>query len=343
MSFLTILHTFQFSQIQLTEIIRGNIELANYSKPTPVQVWWSLEILNRITSWNMHCLQKNAIPVILKERDLMACAQTGSGKTAAFLVPILNRILLNGPVGGMQSQGFGRRKQFPMGLVLAPTRELATQVLIFTNGQWMMIGCLLPPPPWFVKLSSVEARNLLKLGAHISMCFCKINFLSWVGDKWKFIFCQFWVLIYCLILKWFCENMVVFNKRLCFYFLTFEFLKPITWLGYHKTISKPPCLHCHHGRIQEGWKLFLAWKPWVRRFTMEWQKGLHTADWCGTVLIVHPVTTYKGQRGFATSVSQNCFPTSHVPKLSPKFSGIIWLMCMAIFFIDSPLSVIIYN
>ena len=38
LSFLTILHTFQFSQIQLTEIIRGNIELANYSKPTPVQV-----------------------------------------------------------------------------------------------------------------------------------------------------------------------------------------------------------------------------------------------------------------------------------------------------------------
>ena len=74
--------------------------------------------------------QKNAIPVILKERDLMACAQTGSGKTAAFLVPILNSILLKGPAGGMQSQGFGRRKQFPMALVLAPTRELATQVKI---------------------------------------------------------------------------------------------------------------------------------------------------------------------------------------------------------------------
>ena len=72
--------------------------------------------------------QKNAIPVILKKRDLMACAQTGSGKTAAFLVPILNQILLNGPAGGMQTQGFGRRKQFPNALVLAPTRELATQV-----------------------------------------------------------------------------------------------------------------------------------------------------------------------------------------------------------------------
>ena len=61
-------------QVQLTEIIASNVELANYTKPTPVQ--------------------KNAIPVILAKRDLMACAQTGSGKTAAFLVPILNRFVI---------------------------------------------------------------------------------------------------------------------------------------------------------------------------------------------------------------------------------------------------------
>lgn len=96
--------------MELTQIIRDNIELANYSKPTPVQ--------------------KNAIPVILSKRDLMACAQTGSGKTAAFLVPILNQILIDGPKADPNSggQGYGRRKQFPLGLVLAPTRELATQV-----------------------------------------------------------------------------------------------------------------------------------------------------------------------------------------------------------------------
>lgn len=60
----------------------------------------------------------------------MACAQTGSGKTAAFLVPILNHILEAGPVGGAGTQnGYGsKKKQFPLALVLAPTRELATQI-----------------------------------------------------------------------------------------------------------------------------------------------------------------------------------------------------------------------
>ena len=63
----------------------------------------------------------------------MACAQTGSGKTAAFLVPILNRIFEDGPAPGLSGNrgggGYGgRRKQYPFALVLAPTRELATQI-----------------------------------------------------------------------------------------------------------------------------------------------------------------------------------------------------------------------
>jgi len=98
-----------FSQVKLTEIIAANIEMARYTKPTPVQ--------------------KNALPIILAKRDLMACAQTGSGKTAAFLVPILNHIFEAGPAPDSQNAGYGsKRKQFPLALVLAPTRELATQI-----------------------------------------------------------------------------------------------------------------------------------------------------------------------------------------------------------------------
>ncbi|KAM3966846.1 LOW QUALITY PROTEIN: ATP-dependent RNA helicase bel [Aphomia sociella] len=95
-----------FEDVNLTEIMRSNIALARYDKPTPVQ--------------------KYAIPIVLARRDVMACAQTGSGKTAAFLVPILNQIYEAGPV--KQAGPYRRNKQYPLGLVLAPTRELATQI-----------------------------------------------------------------------------------------------------------------------------------------------------------------------------------------------------------------------
>ncbi|CAH0600438.1 unnamed protein product [Chrysodeixis includens] len=96
-----------FEDVNLTEIMRSNIAAARYDKPTPVQ--------------------KYAIPIVLGRRDVMACAQTGSGKTAAFLVPILNQMYEAGPVKHMGPYNRGR-KQYPLGLVLAPTRELATQI-----------------------------------------------------------------------------------------------------------------------------------------------------------------------------------------------------------------------
>uniref|UniRef100_T1HQB5 RNA helicase n=1 Tax=Rhodnius prolixus TaxID=13249 RepID=T1HQB5_RHOPR len=101
-------HITSFDELQMTDIISNNIRLARYDKPTPVQ--------------------KHAIPIIMSRRDLMACAQTGSGKTAAFLVPILNQMLETGPLSTPSQRAMGRRKQYPLGLVLAPTRELATQI-----------------------------------------------------------------------------------------------------------------------------------------------------------------------------------------------------------------------
>ncbi|XP_018411833.1 PREDICTED: ATP-dependent RNA helicase DDX3X isoform X4 [Nanorana parkeri] len=101
-----------FHDVNMGEIIMGNIALTRYTRPTPVQ--------------------KHAIPIIIGKRDLMACAQTGSGKTAAFLLPILSQIYADGPGEAVMHQKdngrYGRRKQFPLSLVLAPTRELAVQI-----------------------------------------------------------------------------------------------------------------------------------------------------------------------------------------------------------------------
>lgn len=94
----------KFSDAKLSDLLFENIVRSKYEIPTPVQ--------------------KYAIPTILKRRDLMACAQTGSGKTAAYVVPILKNILDD----GIQSSQLSTI-QTPQALILAPTRELARQIL----------------------------------------------------------------------------------------------------------------------------------------------------------------------------------------------------------------------
>ena len=65
---------------------------------------------------NPTSIQERAIPVVLDGRDLIACAQTGTGKTAAFLLPILQHL------------AGGKASRHPRALVVTPTRELAAQV-----------------------------------------------------------------------------------------------------------------------------------------------------------------------------------------------------------------------
>ncbi|XP_033979558.1 ATP-dependent RNA helicase DDX3X-like isoform X1 [Trematomus bernacchii] len=109
-------HIDTFHDVDMGEIIMANIAMSRYDHPTPVQ--------------------KHAIPIIKSKRDLMACAQTGSGKTAAFLLPVLSQIYSEGPGealaasknGGQDSGRYGRRKQYPLAMILAPTRELASQI-----------------------------------------------------------------------------------------------------------------------------------------------------------------------------------------------------------------------
>lgn len=99
-----------FREANLNPYIQECVDMCGYVKPTPVQ--------------------KHAIPTLMTGRDLMACAQTGSGKTAAFLLPIINHILNEGaqPSPKVINPQTRRHKQFPSALILSPTRELAMQI-----------------------------------------------------------------------------------------------------------------------------------------------------------------------------------------------------------------------
>lgn len=100
-------HCEDFETMNLHEHLIENIALAHFERPTPVQ--------------------KYSVPTLLADRDIMSCAQTGSGKTGAFLFPIINR-LLTGEVGDASGGRKNYRKSYPSSLILAPTRELATQI-----------------------------------------------------------------------------------------------------------------------------------------------------------------------------------------------------------------------
>ncbi|KAI9255679.1 P-loop containing nucleoside triphosphate hydrolase protein [Phascolomyces articulosus] len=98
----------KFTSPPIDEHLLENIKLARYTTPTPVQ--------------------KYSIPIVTVGRDLMACAQTGSGKTAGFLFPILSNLYFKGPKPTPKGRPGDYRKQYPEVLILAPTRELALQI-----------------------------------------------------------------------------------------------------------------------------------------------------------------------------------------------------------------------
>jgi ATP-dependent RNA helicase DDX3X len=93
-----------FAEIDLGEALNLNIQRCKYVKPTPVQ--------------------RNAIPILAAGRDLMACAQTGSGKTAAFCFPIISGIMKDQHI----ERPRGVRGVYPLAVILSPTRELACQI-----------------------------------------------------------------------------------------------------------------------------------------------------------------------------------------------------------------------
>ncbi len=90
----------QFEQMNLIPALLSAVKAYGYENPTPIQ--------------------EETIPLVLEGKDVMGCAQTGTGKTAAFALPILQRLC------GTRRGGTGKR---PIrALILTPTRELALQI-----------------------------------------------------------------------------------------------------------------------------------------------------------------------------------------------------------------------
>jgi len=93
------IHTLSFEKLNLIEPLLKALKSSGYSAPTPIQ--------------------EQAIPAILAQKDLLGCAQTGTGKTAAFALPIIQLLF---------QQRAAQKVKGIRALVLAPTRELAIQV-----------------------------------------------------------------------------------------------------------------------------------------------------------------------------------------------------------------------
>lgn len=88
-----------FQDLKLSEPILKALAEEGYTKPTPIQ--------------------EEAIPIVLDKKDLLGCAQTGTGKTAAFAIPILEHL---------QKQEASKGYRHIKALILTPTRELAAQI-----------------------------------------------------------------------------------------------------------------------------------------------------------------------------------------------------------------------
>jgi ATP-dependent RNA helicase DDX3X len=103
----------QFNDPTIHPVVRETLRLCNYSAPTPIQIY--------------------TIPAILDDRDIFAVAQAGSGKTGAYLVPIISILCgkhskLAAPRPGLGLPLDSKVTAEPLVIVVCPTRELAIQI-----------------------------------------------------------------------------------------------------------------------------------------------------------------------------------------------------------------------
>jgi ATP-dependent RNA helicase RhlE len=134
-----------FNNLQLIEPLLKSLQQEGYEKPTPIQ--------------------EQAIPIILQRRDLLGCAQTGTGKTAAFAIPILQLMHQQKQTGVHQQSINNRERRNIQTLVLTPTRELAIQIeeSLRTYGRYLDLKHLVI----FGGVSQFNQVNALRRGVDI--------------------------------------------------------------------------------------------------------------------------------------------------------------------------------
>ncbi|CAI2736390.1 unnamed protein product [Schistosoma spindalis] len=108
------IYSFGSKSCQISDLILHNLSVLGYKTPTPIQ--------------------SQSIPIMMQHRNLLACAPTGSGKTAAYLLPVLNQLLSansskhSKSIDNITEETSSKHKIFPFAVILAPTQELMHQI-----------------------------------------------------------------------------------------------------------------------------------------------------------------------------------------------------------------------
>ncbi|KAL6712414.1 hypothetical protein ACN47E_000291 [Coniothyrium glycines] len=141
-----------FEDAGLHPVMLQNVKLCQYQAPTPIQSY--------------------CIPAVLTGNDVVAIAQTGSGKTAAFLIPILSRLMGKArqlaaarPNPARYNPSVDRVRAEPLVLIVCPTRELACQ--IFDEARRLCYRTMLRPCVIYGGAPTKNQREQLEMGCDI--------------------------------------------------------------------------------------------------------------------------------------------------------------------------------
>lgn len=133
----------KYAELNLDSRLQNAIDQLGYTEATPIQ--------------------EQAIPHIITGRDISGLAQTGTGKTAAFLIPLIERILKS-ETDPADARAFPDWKPFQCILIMVPTRELADQ--IHENVEKLTLGCGLKSHAFYGGTGYEKQKEALKNGLH---------------------------------------------------------------------------------------------------------------------------------------------------------------------------------